>query len=436
MAISAQGEAFVAVDASMRALMRAPVSVDMRGRKVAEDFSERMGNQKIIDITGHRMNPQASLAKLLWMTEHQASLLANSRYLLCFGEYVAARLGVQPLFDRTMAARTLMFDVVAGKWSDDILAEAKIDKRLLPPVIPSGTKLGTISRNAASRLGFKIPVDVVAGGHDQACAALGAGILSPDTALYSSGTTEALVAVASEFNVALPERNITIYPHVAPGKLIAVAGSQNGGRLLRWHQALCGAEDLNELLAGLPDAPAPQVLLPYFAGSGPAINQPGARGAFLNLTYESLPSEMARAVLEGITFEQVQSMETMKELGIKPSLLRAVGGGTRSDAWMQIKADMLGMNLETLACLDAACAGAAMLAGMGTGTFADAKSAAAAFVRPKAIFRPHEEHHRLYRTKHRICLELTAALEKHWPKLVELESAVNRLQRFAAKGDA
>ena len=191
LAISAQGEAFVPVDGNMRALMNAPISIDARGAAVAESFARQFGATSIAAIAGHRLTSQATLAKLLWLKGNAPETLVQTRKLLCFGEYIVARLGVVPCVDRSMAARTVAYDIQAHDWSDEILEAAQIERSLLPPIVPSGTRLGLVPADIAADLGFRIPISVFAGGHDQACAALGAGITESGKCLYSIGTTEA-----------------------------------------------------------------------------------------------------------------------------------------------------------------------------------------------------------------------------------------------------
>ena len=200
--------------------------------------------------------------------------------------------------------------------------------------------------------------------------ALGAGIVVPGAALYSIGTTEAFVAVPERPSPALGRHNIPCYPHVVPGRFVALAGSQSGGRVLAWYrQAMAapgeGATEpipFDRLLAALADAPPSwPILLPHFAGSGSVLNDHASLGALFGLQFDTSRQDILLAVLEGITFEQALSLEALSAAAGPTAELRAIGGGTRSAFWLQMKADMLGRPITRVSVADAPCLGAAIL---------------------------------------------------------------------------
>ncbi len=379
--ISAQGEAIIPVGKDGSVLANSPVSSDMRCIDQANRLRIRLGEARIYKITGQPVGPLPSLPKIMWWKDHMPEMFERVWKFVCYGEFVLMRLGVDPLIDHSMAARMLAFDIQERCWSDEILAAAGIAEILLPSAVPSGTVAGHISENIARNLGFVGTVEVVVGGHDQPCAALGAGVIDTGDVLYSIGTTEALLSVVDHAFPNLQQYNISCYPHVVPEKHAVLAGNQTGGRLLRWYRdqfaeeetrraTQTGADVYETITQQVTDKPSRLWILPYFAGSGTVQNDPFATGAILGLTFDTTRADVIKAILEGITYEQASTLKILDKLGIPIRHISAVGGGARSQTWLQLKANILGAAIQTTFVEEASTLGAALLAGWGTGVYA------------------------------------------------------------------
>jgi xylulokinase len=413
MAISAQGEAFVLVDADGRALSMVPVSVDMRGREAVAALRADPQATAAAEAAGQELTALTSLAKLLWFRHAPDRPLEHADQVLCVGEFVMRHLGLAPVMDHSMAARTGLLDMRQRCWSAPLLAAARLPARLFPPVAPAGTFVGTVPAERMATLGIDHAVEIYTGGHDQACAMLGAGVAGDGTALYSIGTTEAIGVPALGFPEGLGDLHIAPYPHVVDGRYVVLFGSQHGGRVLPWLAGLLGRDGQPLIPADLPAAPSRVVFVPHLAGSGTVLGDDAASASVLGLDYDTTPERLIHAALEGITLEQGLGLSRLAGHGIAPTRLRAVGGGTRSDAWMQMKADILGLPIDVLDEPDTACAGAAVLAGIGAGRFASAEAAAAQLVRVDRAFTPRPALHAVYALKlelYRRIYESTAAL--------------------------
>jgi xylulokinase len=239
-----------------------------------------------------------------------------------------------------------------------------------------------MSAEIAHQLGLRRPPLLVGGGHDQACAALGSGIVAPGLAMVSTGTAE-VVEVALDQPVVVPplqHAGISVYRHVVPGLYLAMTLNHSGGILLRWlrdtlgkweaEQARAAGVDAYELLLkGAPAGPAGLLVLPHFAGSGTPSLDTASRGAILGLTTSTSLATLTKALLEGLTFELRQNLDLLRTNGVAINELRAVGGGARSPLWLQLKADICNVSLRTVESTEAACLGAAMLAGRAAGLF-------------------------------------------------------------------
>jgi xylulokinase len=394
--ISAQGEAVIPVARDGTVLAPSPISADMRGAPHIARLAEHFGAERIERITGQPVSPLPSLAKILWWQEEQPALADQVWKYLCYGDFALLRLGLPPVIDGSMAARTLVYDITEGRWSREILDAAGLDVDRLPAVAAGGTVAGTLPEPVASTLGLPAAVTVVVGGHDQPIGALGAGVIRPGQVMYSIGTTEALVSVVPSVNHALPRANIACYPHVLPGRYVALAGSQTGGRAIQWLAAMLQAapgeasvlDRLETVAASFRDGP---LFLAHLAGSGSVINDPESVGVFHGLRFDTTRDQLIGAVLEGVTFEQAIAAEAIAAAGVPVEELRAVGGGTRSAAWLAMKADILGRPIVQVQVSDAPCLGAAILGAVATRCHGSIEEAVSQMVRTGERHLPRDE---------------------------------------------
>ena len=409
LALSVQGEAIIPVDGEGRPLARSPVSADMRGAAYLRVLGEWLDPLQISQITGQPLSPLASLTKILWWREHCPDLFKQTHKFYCYGEFILSRLGVEPTIDESMASRTMLYDIGHKLWSPELLRGAELESSRFAPVVPSGRVIGKMSAATAREFGLPVGIEIVVGGHDQACAAFGAGVVDSQTALYSIGTTEVIAAPLDSPSKSLLQKNVPCYPYVMPGKHLALIGSQTGARLLEWFtETFARVTDPNasatplaieKLIERLDDQPGDLMLLPYFAGSGSVRNDPSAKGVLVGLTFETELEDIVKALLEGITYEQAAGLLHVPEIGERVELFRSGGGGARSAAWLQIKANILGRPIETVEGENTACLGAALIAACGIGIFESPQIAAAEVIRPRHRFEPDPGKHRQYRQK-------------------------------------
>ena len=421
LSLSSQGEAMTPVAKDGRVLANSPVSSDRRNTKQTAEMEAALGVERIFALTGQPMSTIYTLPKLLWWREHAPEILEKTWKFLCYVDFVAFKLGVEPVIDYSMAARTLAFDYRTEDWSDELLAAGHIRRDQLARTLPSGEIIGEIPRALADELGFRGSVKVVTGGHDQPAGALGAGVLQPGTAMLAIGTTEALVAVTDEPRPQMLEYNVSCYHHAAPGNFIALSGNQTGGRLLRWYRdELAGAEravadetgrDVYDvIIEQIDDAPGDLILLPYFVGSGALHNDPAATGVLIGLNFDSKRADIVRAILEGLTYEQAYCIRLLNEAGVEVNRLRAIGGGSRSERWMQIKSDITSLPISVIHTSEAASLGVAMLAGCATGVYSSLEEAASQLIQVRKTFIPRPDRADHYQRQLTIYADLYQAL--------------------------
>jgi xylulokinase len=222
--------------------------------------------------------------------------------------------------------------------------------------------------------------------------------------MVSTGTAE-VVEVAMESPVVdekLREGSISVYRHVAPGLYLAMTLNHGGGLTLRWFRdTLCrdklaravetGADAYDLILADAPQEPTDLLFLPHLAGAGTPLVDPQSKGAIVGLSFATTQAELAKAVLEGLTFELRVNLELLRDAEVPLSELHAVGGGARSKLWLQLKADICRTPLRVPRVTEAACLGAALLASVAAGDYPDVATAVAQAVRFSRTIEPDPE---------------------------------------------
>lgn len=373
--ISCQGEAFTPVSRDGQYLGNGMVSSDVRAAAIADSWSRQFGARRLYEITGHTPHPMFTLFKLLWLRDHRPEVWSRTARFYCFEELLQARLGVEPAISWPLAGRTMLFDVRSHTWSNEILAAIGLEPSRLARPVPSGTVVGEVSDRVAAELGLPQGVQVVAGGHDQPCGALGAGVVEPGVAMYATGTVECICPAFEKpiFADSLFQSNLCTYDHTVPGMYTTVAFSLTGGNLLRWfrdqwgqveqHEARqTGADPYELLLRGLPAQPTDLIVLPYFTPSGTPYFDARVPGAILGLRLDTTRGQVLRALLEGVALEMRLNVEILQKAGLRVREFRAIGGGARSPVLTQLKADVLDRPITTMAVTEAGCLGAALLA--------------------------------------------------------------------------
>lgn len=422
---SSMGEAFVPVTRNRRVLGTSIVaSLDLRGGEELEEMAERVGREAFYDINPNRLAATYSLPKLLWLKKRQPQLYAAADLFLLWGDFAAFMLGGDPCTSYALANRTLLFDIRKETWSEALLEASGIEGAKLPRPVPSGTIAGHVHPAKADALGLPARVAIVVGGHDQCCNALGAGMISAGQAVCGLGTFECITPVYAglpDFGV-LRDEGLNIEHHVLPGRYVSFLYNQ-AGSLVRWfrdtfaaadHRLLSLGTDLYaQLDAEMPAGPTGLLTLPYFEPTGAPEFEAHRSGVVAGLKTTTTRGEILRSILEGETFYFVRSLGALRRLGIQPREFVATGGGARSDAWLQIKADILGTPFARLAVTECGTLGAAILAGVATGVYGSPEEAVAAAVTRDRVFEPDARRHGLYREQFTRYEALLASLPVH-----------------------
>lgn len=423
MALSVQGEAVIPVDADGRALRHAILGMDTRTGEENRRLVAQFGAETLFARTGMPVHTINTLPKLLWLQRQEPQLWSRAHQFLLYEDFFLRRLGGQATISHCLASRTQMYDLAAGTWANDVLDRCGIDPGRLAKLAGQG-EVGILRKELAAELGLKAGLLLAAGGHDQACAALGSGIARDGLAMVSTGTAEVVeVAMPSPvLSDRLRNGGISVYRHVVPGLYLAMTLNHSGGLLLRWFRdTFClseleqarrtGKDAYDLILAGAPDGPTDLMVLPHFSGSGTPTLDTSSRGAILGLTFATDRASLAKAILEGLTFELRVNLDLLRDSGISIHELRAVGGGARNPLWLQLKADICRTPLRVPGVTEAACLGAAMLAGVACGVYPDAETAASRTVHLDRSITPDGDIAAAYEERFKIYTGLYPALK-------------------------
>jgi xylulokinase len=405
--VGAMGEAVVPVSRDRRILGPSILSCDDRGGEYAQALARDFGQEAFYRINPNLLGPQYSLPKLLWMRDHEPESFAKAELFLLWSDLVGFLLGCEPTSNNSHANRTLLLDWEAGDWSDRLLAWAGLRREQFGRVVPGGVVVGTVADGAAAQLGLPRGVRVVSGGHDQCLNALGCGCVAAGRAVCGIGTYECLTPVFTrpENPLAMLGERLNVEHHVLPGLFVAFLFNQSGS-LIKWFrdtfaagETAAGGDVLARLNAEMPAEPTSLLVLPHFDPPPWPEHIADTSGAILGLRSTTRRGEILKAIMEGATLHFVDAVAALGRMGIDTTEFVASGGGARSDAWLQIKADIFGVPFVRLQSAECGVTGAAMLAGLATGVYASPAEAVAAHVRRQRVFEPDSRRHAFYQEK-------------------------------------
>lgn len=408
LSVSSMGEALVPVSADRKILGSSLLLSDSRGAEYLPRLREALPAERLYAINGNTLGNHFSLTKLMWIKEHQPERYTAADKFLLWGSFINFMLGAEPVVDYTLANRTLLFDLARGDWSTELLAWGGIDREKLPATAPSGTVVGRVSRRAAEELGLTPGIPIVAGSHDQCANAVGCGAIEEGSAVYGMGTFICITPVFGQRRppeVMIP-RGLNTEHHAAPGRYVSFIYNQ-GGILVKWfrdtfaaaehRQAKAEGRDVYpQLFAELPEGPSGLMVLPHFTATGTPEFVTDTCGVIAGLRLETPRGAILKGIVEGTTYYLKACVETLPAAGVSIREYRATGGGSKSDAWIQTCADILGQPFARPVVTEAGALGAAIMAGVGAGVFASFEQGVAAMVRLERTFEPDPQQQRRY----------------------------------------
>jgi D-xylulose kinase len=407
--VTNQRETVVPIDTKGNPLRPAIVWQDRRTTEQCDWIRKEISLKKIYQITGLTIDPYFTAPKILWIKQNEPDTFKNTDKFLLVHDFLLNRLTGQFLTDFSNASRTMLFDIERGEWSDNLLRDMGIPKEKLPTPIESGKVVGEVSNSAAQATGLKAGTPVVSGGGDQQCAALGVGVVREGAIKSTTGTGTFMLAYSNKRKLE-PKARLLCSRHVVPDAFVIEASMFTTGSALRWFRDHIATEErhvagdrgidpyevITEAAESIPAGSEGVVHLPHFVGAGAPHWNPHARGVFGGLSLGHTRRHMMRSVLEGVSYDIRSNLDIMKKLGLPTNEMRVTGGAARSDVWMQIQADVLGIPVIRTQLEEATALGAAILACIGVGIFKSMTEAADEMVLQKDVLYPTPENRTVY----------------------------------------
>ena len=419
--LTGQMHGLVLLDDEGNVLRPAILWNDQRTQSQCDEIHARIGREKFIQITGNVALTGFTAPKILWVKENEPEVYAKGKHILLPKDYIRYKLTGEYAMDKADGAGTVLFDLGARDWSDEVLAALDIPRSWMPKTFEGTEFTGHVTEDAAKLTGLKVGTPVVAGGGDQAAGAVGVGAVEPGIVGLTVGTSGVVFATTPSALIE-PEGRLHAFCHAVPGLwhfmgvMLSAAGS------LQWYRDTLAPEmSFDELLKEAEEIPAGSEglqFLPYLSGERTPHPDPLARGAFIGLTIRHRRAHMTRAVLEGVSFGLKDSFTLIQNAGLGTiTQVRASGGGTKGALWRQILASVLEAELVTVNTTEGAAYGAAILAGVGAGTWNDVFTASDACIKITGVTQPDSSQVNVYRQAYAIYQDLYPALESSFHRI-------------------
>lgn len=433
LAISGQMHSVVLTDEDGNVVRKSILWCDGRTQAECDEIHEKVGRERLIELAGNPALTGFTACKLLWVRNHEPENWAKVRHVMLAKDYIRYKLTGVIKQEISDASGTNLLDLRARKWSEEICGKLDLDMSLLPELMESTDVGGYVTEEAAALTGLKAGTIVAGGGGDNMCGAVGTGVVVPGKAFTTIGTSGVVFAHSPNPNIE-PEGRVHAFCSCIPGEYVNFACVLSAGLGLKWFRdQFCQAEIqvaaamgtdpyvlTNEEAAQSPIGANRLIYLPYLQGERSPLMDNNARGAFIGLTAMHTRRDLLRAVMEGIVYGLRQNFDTMRTLGVTADAMLACGGGAKSPFWRQMMADVYHMPVKTVTVSEGPALGAAILAGVAAGIYADVPTACAKLVEEKEPVLPIAENEGEYEKFYNYYLTLYPALKDCYAELATL----------------
>jgi sugar (pentulose or hexulose) kinase len=393
LSLSTQGGAAVVLDEEFRPLGNAVSWLDMRAREVQSLIESQISDGELGSICGWDRLYCCNFPVIVWLRERQIGLFKKAAFFASTVDYINQRLTGRFVIDYSNLALTEFLDIQKRDWSDGLLAIAGVERSRLPKILPSGQEIGSLRKEAAGELGLSGKVKVISGAHDQYCASVGAGAVNNGDCVLSSGTAWVLLATSDRL---LQDDQGLVHPgiHLMKDRYGMMSAVSSAGDSLNWYQRAfypnLSLAKLDSKASRVEAGSSGLIFIPKFMASS-------KKAAFIHVDSIHDSMHFARAVYEGVALANEHHMRAFERIGMAVQKLHMIGGGAKSALWPHIVADVSGVPVEIPEQKEAACAGAAILAGVGSGVFSSIEEAAVHFTGKTERIEPDVEKREVYK---------------------------------------
>lgn len=421
---SVQGETLCFLDGNGNPLRNAIVWMDNRAVSQADVLRSKFGNEQCYKITGQvSFEPCWPAPKVMWVKENEPDVFKATRHILLLEDFVIYQLAGKFVTEGSLLTSTLYWNITTKQYWVEMLDFIGIDRQYLPTIMESGQLVGTVLPEMAEYLKISPSAKISTGCLDQAAGAIGVGNIQPGIFSENIGAALAVCVPTAKLTYD-PNRQMPVHYFAIPDTYMMHTFT-TGGMCLRWFRdTFAQAEIATEQATGidsyyLMDKMAEKIpvgsdgllTLPHLQGSNaPDVNS-NAKGVFYGMTLKHTRAHFIRSIMESLGYIICRNIEAIDQMGLKIDQIRSLGGGSKSDTWNQIKADITGKKLYlTQSSQDVACLGAAILAGLAAGIFPSIQAAVESMVKIKKVYEPNMENHAIYQKQYTKYKQLFADL--------------------------
>lgn len=432
--ISGQMHGLVMLDKAGNVLRKSIIWCDQRTAKECVEITEKVGAKRLIEITANPALTGFTASKILWVRNNEPEVYDKCAHILLPKDYVRYMLTGEFATEVSDASGMQLLDVPNRCWSEEVLSKLGIDKSLLAKVYESPEVTGKLTKQAAELTGLAENTPVVGGAGDNAAAAVGTGTVEDGIAFTTIGTSGVVFAHTSKLSID-PKGRVHTFCCAVPGAWHVMGVTQGAGLSLKWfrdnfcHEEMITASGMGKDPYYLMDKQAERIpigcdrllYLPYLMGERTPHLDPDCRGAFFGLSAMHTRQHLLRAVMEGVTYSQRDSVEVLRGMGVQIKDMLACGGGGSSPLWRQMLADVYGCPVKTVVSKEGPALGVAILAGTGVGIYKSVQEGCRAVIRTNPPQNPIPENSVQYEKYYKIYDELYPALKNCYKDLANIK---------------
>lgn len=378
-------------------------------------------------------------AECNWLAQHEPQLWSDTAKFLFLSGWLSHRMTGEFVDSTGSQVGYVPFDYKRQAWAapGDFKWQAfAVTRDRLPRLVQPGERMGGLTAAAADTLGLPKGLPVIAAAADKACEVLGCGAIDPRTAQLSFGTSATINTTQPRYLEV--QRLLPAYPAAAPGAWNTEIQIYRGFWMVSWfkrefaHRETALAAErgvavetlFDALVQSVPPGALGLTLQPYWS---PGVRDPGpeAKGAIIGFGDVHTRAHVYRAILEGLVYGLRAGREQIeRKLGKRINKLLVAGGGSQSDAAMQITADVFNLPAERPAVYETSALGAAINCAVGTGMHRNHETAVAAMCKPGQVFAPNAEASRIYEALYR------GVYHELYPRLKPLYERIRRITGY------
>jgi xylulokinase len=392
---SGQMHGLVLLDQNHKVLRNAILWNDTRTTEQCHEIYQTVGTDRLLELTKNPALEGFTLPKILWVKKYEPEIFRQASVFMLPKDYLRYRMTGNIHSEYSDAAGTLLLNVSKREWSNEILDLFGLSHDICPPLVESHECVGSIFSDFARLTGLSESTKVFAGGADNACGAIGAGILSEGKTLCSIGTSGVVLSYEKRNDLDFGGK-VHYFNHGEEGTYYTMGVTLAAGYSLTWFKdTFAKQEEFDQFLQDVATTPAGSnglLFTPYLVGERTPYANSNIRTSFIGVDASHERKHFVRAVLEGITFSLNESIEIFREHGKTIDSIVSIGGGAKNETWLQMQADIFNSKIEKLLSEQGPGMGAAMLAAYGCGWFPSLNDCAKEFIQVSKTYYPIKEH--------------------------------------------